>query len=269
MKNLLFKFSILFSIFLLTATNGSAYHPNTEAILENMSEVRTRERLIEVFEFTEMRSFRNVEGGVNITFNYRKDGKIVDTVTFYLEDNKVKRWIIDDRDEMAKQYLMEFASGILLSNHKAKTALKNALVKLPKDVFLDVTDRSRPIIFLDHYTKGIARFASSKEFRMRDEDPPTFSDGFYIIQIGSELIDKAQGTEGIEGVILHEIAHRVLEHLRQPASSCEFERDANRLVIKWGYEVEYKKASELFGAKKKGDSPCKDLLNENTTYGTK
>ena len=40
------------------------------------------------------------------------------------------------------------------------------------------------------------------------------------------------------------------------------EREANRLVKEWGYELEYNRASEVFGAKHKGDSPCVNYFTE-------
>ena len=122
-------------------------------------------------------------------------------------------------------------------------------------IFLNVTNRRRPIIFLGYYTVGIARFASATEFNIRDKDAPMLQDGFYVIKLGDALESKGD-IETIEGVILHEIAHRQLEHLRHPKSSCELEREANKLMQSWGFEKEFNKVKEVFGAKDHSDSPC-------------
>jgi len=121
-----------------------------------------------------------------------------------------------------------------------------------------VTNRRRPIIFLHSYSSGIARYANSTEFIVEKNDPPIFQDGFFIIILGDEL-NVADDIQAIEGIILHEITHRYLEHLSAEELGCQMEREANRLVKQWGYEKEYLLASETFGAKKKGDSPCAEL----------
>ncbi len=92
---------------------------------------------------------------------------------------------------------------------------------------------------------------------MREDDPLTFQNGFYLTTLSDELND-APDPEAIEGILFHEMAHRYLEHLRAEEFSCEMEREANRLVKQWGFETEYQKASQTLGSKKKGDSPCQD-----------
>jgi len=164
----------------------------------------------------------------------------------------------DSRREQAKRYVDEFADGrFRVSYPKIYQALIDAFTKLPEDVFVEVTDRDRPMIFVLAITSGIARYANSTEFILREFDPPTFKDGFYIVVLGDELEGTAD-SKAIEGVVLHETAHRYLEHLRAEEFSCEMELETNRLVREWGFEGEYKKASGAFGSKAPGDSPCSD-----------
>jgi len=223
---------------------------------------KSRDELIALYSETNLRSYQQFENQESMTFNYEENDKL-NAITIYLKDNHVNKWSLNDREEMAKQYLSEFASGNILHNYpKVRTALLNALQKLPLDVYLTVTERARPIIFIDYYTDGIAQYAGSMEFSMRETDPPTLDDGFFIIRLGDGLND-ATDIEAIEGIVLHETAHRFLEHLRNTEKHpCEREIEANRLVKEWGYEEEYKKASEEFGAKTEGDSPCQEWLKQ-------
>lgn len=164
------------------------------------------------------------------------------------------------RQEHVTAYMNEFASGSFRSFYtNIGQALENALNKLPEDVFADVTDRRSPIIFINSVTSGIARYANGMEFFFRPQDQAALQDGFYLIVLGDQM-NNFDNVEAIEGVIAHEIAHDWLKHLRAPKHNCEMEREANRLIMDWGYEDEYRQASETFGAKKKGDSPCADYF---------
>jgi len=220
----------------------------------------SRSKLIKKFGEQNLRSYQTLEKETSMTFVI-KDGTAQSPVTFYLTNDVVKRWQVNDREEMAKQYMSEFASGNILHNYpKVRTALLSALQKLPLDIYLTITDRRRPIIFLDYYTEGIAKYAGSMEFRMRETDPPTFEDGFYIIRLGDKL-NGTENTEAIEGVILHEIMHRVLEHLRNDTEQpCEMEKQANQKLKDLGFEKEYSMAAAEFGSKVQGDSPCHDMM---------
>jgi len=232
---------------------------------------KNRVDLIQEFDEENLRSYQKFDDQESITFNFTIHGT-PGALTVYLKENLVTEWKINDREEMAKQYLSEFASGAILFNYpKVRVALLNVLQKLPLDVYLSITERNRPILFIDYYTGGIARFAGSLEFTMREEDPPTFQDGFFIIRLGDGLTD-ATDPEAIEGIVLHEIAHRVMEHLKvTDQHPCERELEANQLVKTWGFEEEYKKASDEFGSKKEGNSPCQEWLklqkinSENTS----
>jgi len=161
------------------------------------------------------------------------------------------------RQARAEEFLREFSSITQDSIYpQIYQALLNSLAKLPEDVFTKVTDRAHPLIFVYTINTGIARYAHATEFTFQEGDLPAFMDGFYLIQLADEL-NNMQDVESIEGIILHEIAHAYLEHLRKAVHSCEMEKEANQLVISWGYDEEYRKAVEAFGAKKPGDSPCK------------
>lgn len=158
---------------------------------------------------------------------------------------------------LVENYLHEFASEDFTSLYpKIYQALKVALTHLPQEVFVQVTDRKRPILIVPAISSGIARFARSTEFTIQEDDPPTFTEGVYLIILGDEL-NAAEDIQSIEGIILHEIAHRYLEHLKEDFS-CEMEREANQLVKSWGFEEVFAKARETFGSKSPADSPCQE-----------
>ncbi|MGE0267327.1 MAG: hypothetical protein AB7S78_02565 [Candidatus Omnitrophota bacterium] len=169
---------------------------------------------------------------------------------------------LSERQKQVEAYLTEFAAAEFRAVYpRIYQALINALNKLPEEVFVDVTDRASPVIFINSITSGIARYANSKEFYFNDGDLPALQDGFYLVILGDEL-NNSEHVGAIEGVILHELAHDFLKHLRAPKHNCEMEREANRLVKSWGYAKEYEQASEAFGAKHPGDSPCADYFRK-------
>ena len=168
-----------------------------------------------------------------------------------------------NRTKIVEQYLTEFGDGSLKNYPKIQEAIIGALNQLPLPVFLSVTDRKHPIIFIVNITSGIAKYANSTEFNQEKGKPPAFKKGFYMIKLGDEL--EGVGTvTAIKGIVAHEIAHRYLNHL-QMEFNCNMERDANREIRSWGFEKEYLAAKELFGAKHKGDSPCHDEELEKAT----
>ncbi|MBP9855426.1 MAG: hypothetical protein KBD53_11220 [Candidatus Omnitrophica bacterium] len=179
-----------------------------------------------------------------------------------LSQSQVTAPLSSQRQEQVEAYLNEFSAGEFRGYYtNIYQALTNALNKLPDDVFQDVTDRKSPVVFINTITTGIARYANSKEFRFIGDEPPAFQEGFYLMVLGDELND-SNNIPAIEGIILHELAHDYLKHLRAPKHNCEMEREANRLVKAWGYTKEYEAASKEFGAKKPGDSPCKDYFEK-------
>jgi len=166
------------------------------------------------------------------------------------------------KEDRIKRYIAEFVSGDIRLNYpQIFKALINTVEKLPDDVFDEISNRERPVVFLNSITSGIARFAHSNEFTVEEDDPPTFSGGFFVIILGDEL-NNAENVEAIEGVIAHEIAHRYLENIKAynaGAEPCALERKANHTIQEWGFSEEFAQAKDVFGAKKRGDSPCSDL----------
>lgn len=72
----------------------------------------------------------------------------------------------------------------------------------------------------------------------------------------------------IEGIVAHELAHRVLEHIQRGHVSCTAEREANQLIKSWGFGEEYKSASAEFGQAKVGQgvAGCKEEGEKLFTY---
>ena len=162
------------------------------------------------------------------------------------------------RDQAVEVYLKEFVGEPVHQAYpKIYQAIEEVFHKLPADVFKNLTDRRRPVVIIVNITSGIAKYANSTEFTVGNNERQMFAQGFYLLKLGDEL-ENSPNIEAIEGIVFHELAHRYLEHLRQPVFSCEMEREANRQVKKWGFEKEYKAAKEFFGAKNKEDSPCFD-----------
>lgn len=159
-----------------------------------------------------------------------------------------------------ERYLNEFfPPGIGQGYPKIYQAVRNVFMKLPESVFNEVSKRQYPILITINITSGIGRFANSSQVTLNKKDHTTFREGFYLIKLSDELENTPDG-EAIEGILFHELGHRYLNHLRQSEFSCEMEREANRLVKKWGFEKEYKKAKQAFGSKTPTDSPCRDQV---------
>ncbi len=199
---------------------------------------------------------RRVQGSDEwITYLYGPQQK--DFITFYIKEGQVFNWGLNARSEIVDEYLSEFASGGLMRSYpNISKALVNAMNHLPEEAFFKVTDRKKPLVFLDVITSGIARYANATQMRLRADDPPAFQDGFYVIKLGDELNNG--DAKAIEGVILHEIIHDYLDHLNGAPVTCDTERQTNRLLKEWGFEENWQMASDQFGAKNKSDSPCFD-----------
>jgi hypothetical protein len=149
-----------------------------------------------------------------------------------------------DRKEMINNYLNDFSS--FKSGSKIDAAIRDVLLRIPDRAFLKVMDRRRPVIFTDFYDSGTARFASSQEVIFTKYDPPCCAQGFTILKLGLALEHPGE-VGAIEGVVAHELAHRVLDHIRTGNTGCDAERQANALIKKWGFGQEYKDASAAFG----------------------
>jgi len=166
-----------------------------------------------------------------------------------------------DRPEVIREYLAEFC--FYQEPSLIYQAIKDVLLRMPYKDFLNVTNRQRPILFTEFYDSGTARFASSSEFMVAKDAPPCCQEGFTIIKLGMGLgLAKTPGP--IEGVVAHEIAHRVLDSIRKGNVNCDAERAANHLIIKWGFKKEFKEASRLFGQKKGDPAACQESAKKNS-----
>jgi len=163
-----------------------------------------------------------------------------DLVTFYIRDGKLMQWQINNRDEVATEYLSEFCSQLFITTYnKIYRAIKNVLVKVPQDVFLTVTQRNKPTVFTEYHYTGNGRFANSSDIYFLEGDPPAFTDGVWIVKLSTELSD-TKSQEEIETIIAHELAHRYLGH-KHRQGVVTIEKEANHLVLQWGFTEGLKK----------------------------
>ena len=153
------------------------------------------------------------------------------------------------RAERVDAYLSEFCSPTLRQSRIGE-AIRNVMMRLPVDALAVVLDRRRPVIFTEVYDSGTARFASSSEIIATDRDVPAFQHGMTILKISTAL--ETAPPEAITGIVAHELAHRVLDHVRKGHVSCQAEREANRQIKAWGFTKEYEAASQQFGQAKEG-----------------
>ena len=161
----------------------------------------------------------------------------------------------DDRPMSAKAYLNEFCS--IGEDSIIYKAIFNVLLKMPYKDYLYITNRQRPVIFVDYSVDGTSRFASSTEFLVGPNDPPCCQEGFTLIKLGQGL-GAAKTPQAIEGVVAHEIAHRVLEHIKTGHVDCHAERAANQLIKQWGFSKEFAEAKKLFGTRKGDPAGCQE-----------
>jgi hypothetical protein len=173
------------------------------------------------------------------------------TATGFAEENMLRK------ANVQRYFDQFFPPGIAEDYPKIYKAVYEVFMKLPENVFNEITKHEYPVLFTINMTSGIGRFANSTQMSVHKKDHETLREGFYLIKLSDEL-EHTPDFEAIEGIVFHELGHRYLNHLRQPIFSCEMEREANRLVKKWGFEKEYKKAKEAFGSKTPSDSPCHD-----------
>jgi len=190
-----------------------------------------------------------------LTYNEPIDDPLHEVITFHFQNDKLIEWKLNDRPELIKEYLGEFC--FYQDPSLIYQAIRNVLLKMPYNDFLNVTNRQRPILFTEFYDSGTARFASSSEFIVSRDDPPCCKEGFTLVKLGMGLgLAKTPGP--IEGVVAHEIAHRVLDTIRKGNVNCDAERASNALIRKWGFKKEFKEASQLFGQKKGDPVACQE-----------
>lgn len=212
---------------------------------------------------TRARTYREVKDETWITFDVPHNAVFPEnTVTFHLKSERVADWRINDRPEIIEEYLGEFESRAFPGAFpKIDAAIRDVLSRIPYADFLKITDRRRPVLFTEVFDSGTAQFANSSEISSLPDDPPAFQDGFTLIKLSTGL-NAAADPKAIEGVIAHEIAHRVLDHVKHGKRSCEAEREANNLIKQWGFGAEYEQASQTFGHKAVGQTySCEDKAN--------
>lgn len=214
------------------------------------------------FPQNRIRDLRHVGVDDWLTYNEPMDDPFHEEVTFYFQNERLIQWRLNDRPEVIKEYLNEFS--FYQDPSLIYKAIYEVLLRMPYQDFLYVTNRQRPVLFTEFYDSGTARFASSSEFIVTENDPPCCSGGFTIIKLGMGL-GLARTPGPIEGVVAHEIAHRVLEHIKKGDVSCDAERASNALIKKWGFKKEFKEASRLFGQKKGDPAGCQEVTHKNTT----
>jgi hypothetical protein len=156
----------------------------------------------------------------------------------------------EQRAKAVDSYLAEFSAPSFMRS-RIGPAIREVLLRMPKEALLKVMDRRRPVLFVDVNSSGTGRFASSSEVIVTEKDAPAFQEGLTLIKISDHLADGS--SEAIRGIVAHEIAHRVLDHIRRNHVSCQAEREANRLIKSWGFTKEFAAASKEFGQAKVGD----------------
>ncbi|MBF0531762.1 MAG: hypothetical protein HQL23_01555 [Candidatus Omnitrophica bacterium] len=189
-----------------------------------------------------------------LTFNDPLKEDFAGLLSFHIQNGKVQEWLTNSRKEAVREYLDEFCGP----SGKVYMAIQNVLERIPFADFVTVTDRRRPVVFTEYYAGGTARFGNSSEIIASPEYAPAFENGFTLIKLSTALDDLAKSTAPIEGVIAHELAHRVLEHILKGNVSCDAEREANALVKKWGFAAEYQAARKIFGRKRGEPKSCRE-----------
>ncbi len=208
-----------------------------------------RDQFLKLHPKSKARTYRSAGNQEWLSYNFMTFKK-TDVITFQLTDGLISGWSINDRPEIVEEYLSEFCSQSFIQSYpKISRALHAALNKIPWNVFWAITGRSRPVLFTEYHYTDVGRFANSSEIWTSEDDAPTFTKGMTIIKLSTELED-AESVESIEGVVLHELAHRFLEHAKKKdLAVCQREMEANQLVKEWGFEQEFKAAKERFGHK--------------------
>ncbi len=250
-------FVILLVFFIVSQPKAFAARGGNEK-LHGVFQGMTQEKFFRAYPRKSARTYREDENGQWITFNEPLKGPVLHMATFHVQQGKVAGWTIDDRDEVVDEYLGEFCSqGIIRGMPKIYAALKEVLRRISLPDFLNVTDRRRPVLVTEYYDSGTARFANTSEIISSAEDAPAGEMGLTIIKLSSALND-ADSPLPIEGVLAHELAHRVLDHARKGRVTCNAEREANGKVRQWGFAEEFKAASKMFGHKEGEPVSCRE-----------
>ena len=173
--------------------------------------------------------------------------------------SKVALSIPEQRAKAVDAYLDEFSTQSFKES-KIGPAIRAVMMRMPADALKIMMNRRRPVLFVEVYSSGTARFASSSEVMVTAKDKLAFQEGMTLIRISDALAGGS--SEAIMGIVAHEIAHRVLDHIRQNHVSCQAEKEANRLIKSWGFTKEFEAASQEFGQAKEGQNiaGCKETL---------
>jgi hypothetical protein len=251
--------AIIVSVFLCCGSSLTMASPKDEVVIPGVFKGMQEGDLLKIYPQDHLRNFRHDGPNDWLTYNQPLNDPFHNIVTFYFFNDKLESWKLNDRPEVVKEYLGEFC--FYQDPSLIYQAVRNVLLRMPYEDFLSATNRQRPMLFTEFYTEGTARFASSSEFIMSKDDPPCCKEGFTIIKLGMSLgLAKTPGP--IEGVVAHEIAHRVLDTIRKGNVNCDAERAANRLIKKWGFREEFKEASHLFGQKKGDPAGCQEVSHK-------
>lgn len=242
-------FSFLLILLLGSAAHAFAAPQGFPAVRMGMGE----EEFFKSCPKEKLRTFRHSADDEWFSFNRLLDDPVSGTVTVHFHKGTLASVSRDDRAEVVREYMDEFC--FYEDPSMIFKAVREVLMRMPYKDFLSVTRRERPMLFTEFYDAGTARFASSSEFIVSDDEPPCCQQGFTIVKLGMGL-GGAKTPGPIEGVVAHEIAHRVLDSIKKGNVNCGAERAANALIKKWGFKKEFKEASRLFGQRKGDPAAC-------------
>lgn len=215
--------------------------------LKNITVGMSRENFAKIYPKSKARTYRTKDREEWITFD-DESGQKGDMITFHFRDDILTDFKVNYRPEVVEEYLSEYCSQIFIQSlPKTYKAIEDALNLIPQEAFLSITNRARPTLFTEYHYTGMGRFANSSEIFSFPDDAPSFEDGMTIIKLSTELEDTAQTPEEIEGIILHELAHRYWEHAKNQTELCQREREANKLVKEWGFEKQFEQTKSRFG----------------------
>jgi hypothetical protein len=237
---------IAFCLFL----SGSILTPPVLAVTPDSSAVwqpkagMSEQDLIGHFSKIMERTYR-IQGGEEwITFEDHT-AKEIQLLTFYLRQGCVDAWSRDDRAEVAREYAGEFSSAALAISPKFSSAIRDVLARIPEDVFLFLTRRAHPVLFVEYYAGLNARLSTSSDIKVLHDDPPTFTDGMWLVRLDYDL-ERRAGADAIKAIVAHELAHRVLQEKKEEENGLiETEKSVNRLIQAWGFKKEFLEAKRL------------------------
>jgi hypothetical protein len=227
---------IIFPAFLLIAYVFCSIMPSEAQEQQTLPKIprvfigMKRTAFVRIYPKSKARTYRQNAAEEWLTFDYPLTTKNQNVITFHIENNTIKDWQMNNRAEVVTEYLGEFSSLAFKTSFPAiDSAIQDVLQRIPYSDFLKITDRRRPVLFTEVFDSGTAQFANSSEIIALADDAPAFQDGLTIIKLSTGL-NSAANEQAIKGVIAHELAHRVLEHVKHGKRTCAAEREANALI---------------------------------------